>query len=198
VVPHLAEHDKVGDIAKFKQEVFKADPKRFADALTEEEGVYLDHFKVQKLDPSPLNETQIKEARTYFGGNQEAFEQYTNFQARSQLITRYALSDPRMLAYLGELYRTSRDLNPVQFVGERIQQVATGEEAFTGQETGRVRPAIELAVAYGLGKWSTSYSGRPSSPDRLTCVFHLARRRAGHQSLTRAGSCRQVPSTTRS
>lgn len=122
------------------------------------------HFKTQKFDPSRLNEVQIKEARPFFGDNKDAFEQYANYQARSQLITRYALSDPRVVAYLGELYRTSRDLNPVHFVGERLQQVATGEEAFTGEETGRVRPALELAAAYGLGKLANVLLGKAVEP----------------------------------
>ena len=164
VLPHLAELDKPGTIANWKQEVFKKDPTRFADALTEDEGAYLDHFKVQKLDPSRLNEVQIKEARTLFGDNKDAFEQYTNYQARSQLIFRYALNDPRTIAYLGELYRTTRDLNPTHFVGERLQQVATGEEAFTGEQTGRLRPTLELAAAYGLGKLANVLIGKALEP----------------------------------
>src|SRR4051812_45083059 len=86
-----AELDKPGTIAKWKQNVFKKDSKRFSDALSEEEGAYLDHFKVQKLDPNRLNAVQIEEAHTLFGDNKEAFDQYANYQARSQLIFRYAL-----------------------------------------------------------------------------------------------------------
>jgi hypothetical protein len=164
VLPQLAEREKVADIAKFKQEVFKADPKRFADSLTEEEGIFLDRFKAQRLDPSRLNETQVKEARSLFGDNKDAFEQYANYQARSQLIFRYAMSDPNMKAYVGDLYRLARDVNPVHFVGERLQQVATGEEALTGQETGRVRPALELAAAYGLGKLANFLLGKAVEP----------------------------------
>jgi hypothetical protein len=52
------------------------------------------------------------------------------------------------------LYRFTRDFNPLQYFGERVWQVGSGKEMFTGQEVSRTTAAAELAIGVIVGKIS--------------------------------------------
>ena len=70
-----------------------------------------------------------------------------NYENRRRIVARYVLTYPATIAYEMLLYRTTRDVIPPLFVAERVYEVITGKEAFTGEEASRIRATVDLALA---------------------------------------------------
>jgi len=101
-----------------------------------------------------------------FADAADPLDAYANWRNRQTIITNYALTDRDTVAYLGALYRATRDVfNPAHFAGERAYRVATGKEAFTGEHTGRLQPALELVTAWALAKLTSFVVGRALQPE---------------------------------
>jgi hypothetical protein len=69
-------------------------------------------------------------------------------------------------------YRTTRDLHPGAFTVERIKQITTGKEMFTGEDVSRVGAGAELLLAFALlkGMKRLSRLGVDDSIDDLTAA----------------------------
>jgi len=75
-----------------------------------------------------------------------------NLSTRRRMLYILLFQDQAFSEYATDLYRVSRDFNPLHFAAERGIQIGTGVEAITGQEVNRVRAAGEFVVYLALLK----------------------------------------------
>ncbi len=76
----------------------------------------------------------------------------SNYRTRRRMLFILLFQNQAFSQYVTDLYRVSRDLNPLHFAAERGIQVGTGREAITGQEVSRVRAGAEFVVYLALIK----------------------------------------------
>jgi hypothetical protein len=188
----LARQHAIGD---WREREFEGQPERFAHALTSEERFFLDHYAAtlgsRVAEPSALSADQVEEARRMFGAMADPLGAYANWRNRQTIIAGYAWTAPDTAAYLGSLYRATRDLvNPPHFLAERGYQAVTGEEAFTGEHTGRLRPIFELAMAWAMVKLTSFVVGRSVVPGRFVTNVRTPGTR------TKGASPAEAPGTT--
>jgi len=75
-----------------------------------------------------------------------------NLSTRRRMLFILLLQDNAFANYVTELYRVSRDLNPVHFAAERGIQIGTGTETITGQKVSRLQAGVEFVVYLALVK----------------------------------------------
>jgi hypothetical protein len=134
-------------------------PQNESAPLDDEENAYLELYTSDAI-PEELrigrgiatvgNLTPEEEQRayTYFmASGPLAKQQFCNYENRRRIVARYVLSHPATVAYEKQLYRLSRDVIPVLFITERVYELITGKEAFTGDEASRIWALVELALA---------------------------------------------------
>ena len=110
--------------------------------------------------PEPLRKSAVASpmwgtsARKRSNGHTNISLPVAPWQSSSSATTRieggsFALcpSHPATVAYEKQLYRLSRDVIPILFVGEHIYELITGKEAFTGDEVSHVWALVELGLA---------------------------------------------------
>jgi hypothetical protein len=137
----------------------KQSPQNEAAPLDDEEMAYMEVYTSDAV-PEPLrigrgianvgNLTPEEEQRAYkyFGANGPlAKQQFCNYENRRRIVAHYVLSHPATVAYEKQLYRLSRDVIPILFLGERVYELITGKEAFTGDDASRVWALVELGLA---------------------------------------------------
>ncbi len=137
----------------------KQSPQNEAAPLDDEEMAYMEVYTSDAV-PEPLrigrgianvgNLTPEEEQRAYkyfFASGPLAKQQFCNYENRRRIVAHYVLSHPATVAYEKQLYRLSRDVIPILFLGERVYELITGKEAFTGDDASRVWALVELGLA---------------------------------------------------
>ncbi len=81
---------------------------------------------------------------------------------RRRILRILTIQNPHFSQYVTELYRVSRDFNPVHFAAERGWQVGSGEESITGVKVSRAQAAAEFVVYLALLK------GAQTAPKAIT------------------------------
>ena len=94
-----------------------------------------------------LTPEEVERASKYFGAGPLAKQQFCNYENRRRIVAHYVLTHPATVAYEKQLYRLTRDVIPILFLGERVYELITGKEAFTGDEASRVWALVELGLA---------------------------------------------------
>ncbi|MGH7436541.1 MAG: hypothetical protein ACRENE_12780 [Polyangiaceae bacterium] len=132
-------------------------PDAMADALDDEERDYLEFFTSPEVptilhigqgiaDPNNLGPEDQKRAEKHFGTGPDARAKLANYENRRRIVAHYALTHPATVAYEMGLYRFSRDAIPPFFIFERVYELITGEEAFTGEQVSRINAAVDLVL----------------------------------------------------
>ena len=98
------------------------------------------------VDANDLTPEQEKRKVQHFGEGAEAKYSFANWETHRRVLAHYCFTHPVTIAYETELYRLTRDLNPVHFVIERAYQLFNGKEMFTEKPVSRIGAAIELAI----------------------------------------------------
>lgn len=157
IIDEILNHPKPGDLASWWAAAGKAHPERMSGALEDEERAYLEFYTSGEVPAvlqigrgvakaGHLDAHDLERAKALFGDGPTSRLKYANYENRRRIVAHYALTHPATIALQIEQYRLVRDVNPVTFVGERIYQLFTGEEAFTGHDISRAAAAVELAA----------------------------------------------------
>lgn len=133
-----------------------------AHPLVEDERNYLEFFASGEVNEvlrvrgianqGNLTSHEREQAAELFKDAPDPLARFANRESRRRIVSHYVRIHPATIQYELELYRLSRDVNPITFLAERIHQVVTGEEAFTGAQASRLGAAAELLVPIVLGK----------------------------------------------
>lgn len=133
-----------------------------AAALVEEEVGYLELFTSHSVEPilrigrgiasvDRLSAEDKELAVKKFGPRSIDLTLFANYENRRRIVAHYAFTHPATVQYELQLYRLTRDLNPVTFIAERIWQTSTGKEAFTGSQASRLWAAVDLLIPMVIG-----------------------------------------------
>jgi hypothetical protein len=154
VLDLIASNPKPADVANAWK---RTDKKAYGIPLDEEEKAYLDLYtsddvpKELKIgrgiaNSGNLDADEQASAKRIFGEGPLARPQFSNPENRRRIIAHYVYTHPATIAYELQLYRTTRDVVPPLFIAERVYELFTGKEAFTGEETSRIWAAVEIAI----------------------------------------------------
>jgi hypothetical protein len=160
VIDGIAQNPKPGDAATWWS---KQDPQMMVGNLDDEEQGYLDLFNSAEVpaelrigrgiaDISTITNEDKEKAKKKFGDRPEALAQWVNWENRRRIMAHYVYTHPATVQYELGLYRLSRDVIPPFFIFERVYELFTGEEAFTGDKVSRVRAAFDLVLAVVIGR----------------------------------------------
>ena len=116
-------------------------------------------------DAGRLTDEEKERARKVFGDDPSALTKFANFENRRRIIAHYVLTHPATIEYEIQLYRLSRDVNPVHFIVERIYEVATGKEMLTEEKISRLAAGADLLIAIVVGR-VLSAAARATAPVR--------------------------------
>lgn len=118
----------------------------YIDVFTSDEVEGPIRMRAGVVDPNRLTADQEKRKAAIFGEGGEAKYLFANWETHRRVVAHYCFTHPVTIAYELELYRLTRDVNPVHFVVERVYQLFAGKEMFTGKPNSRIEAAIELAI----------------------------------------------------
>ncbi len=141
----------------------KQPPNNFADSLDVEETAYLEYFTSTEVDPvfrigrgianvGSLTVEEKERAKKYFGETPDSLFKFVQYENRRRIVAHYVLLHPATIAYELQLYRITRDVVPPLFIGERVYELFTGEEAFTGEKVSRLHAAVDILIVIVLGR----------------------------------------------
>ena len=154
VIDLIADNPKLGDAASAWKRV---DKKTYGIPLEEEEQAYLDLYTSDAVpnelwigrgiaNTGNLDADERANAKRIFGDGPLALAQFPNLENRRRILAHYVYTHPATIAYQLQLYRLTRDVIPPLFIAERVYELFTGKEAFTGQDTSRIWAAVEIAI----------------------------------------------------
>lgn len=135
----------------------KQSPLAMCAPLEEDETNYLDVFTSSDVDKElrigrgiatvgNLSAEDDARVRKHFGDSPDARLKFVNYENRRRIVAHYTIVHPATIAYMMQLYRFTRDTIPIFFIAERVYEVFSGEEAFTGDEASRVRATVDLLL----------------------------------------------------
>jgi hypothetical protein len=157
LVANLERLRKPGAAIDWWNREVRTDRGSWALPLTDAEQGYLEWFsqpdrpvRVRPADADQLSASERQEASQLFGEGPEAIERYVNYENRFRILNHYVNSHPATYQMLMGEYRLGRDVNPTTFFGERIYQISTGREAFTGVPVSRLEAGIDVVLALAL------------------------------------------------
>jgi len=138
-------------------------PQAMSSPLEEEELNYMEVFTSGDVDkelrigrgiatPGSLSAEDKERVKKHFGDAPGAELLFVNYENRRRIIAHYTIIHPATIAYMMQLYRFSRDSVPILFIAERVYELFTGEEAFTGDEASRIRAAVDLLLVIIIGR----------------------------------------------
>ena len=93
-----------------------------------------------------MTPTSEANAKRIFGDGPLALAQFPTSKTGAASLAHYVYTHPATIAYQLQLYRLTRDVIPPLFIAERVYELFTGKEAFTGQDTSRIWAAVEIAI----------------------------------------------------
>ncbi|MDH6147464.1 hypothetical protein OKW46_001386 [Paraburkholderia sp. WSM4179] len=155
VLDAIADHPRPNDLATWWS---RQDRDQMAAApLEDEEQAYLDVYTSDSVprelrigqgiaDPITLTSEDLERARRLFGDSFAQRTQFCNRENRRRIVAHYIYTHPATIAYALNLYRLTRDVVPPLFILERIYELFSGEEAFTGTKISRINAAVDLAI----------------------------------------------------
>jgi hypothetical protein len=134
------------------------DKRSMTGPLDDEEQAYLEVFTSTQVDqvlriglgiatPGNLTAEQREKAKSLFGDVAGAPLMFVNYENRRRIVAHYATTHPATIRYEMGLYRLTRDSIPPVFLAERIYELFTGKEAFTGADVSRLQAGAEILVA---------------------------------------------------
>lgn len=118
----------------------------YIDVYTSDDVAPALQMRAGVVDANDLTAEQEQRKLKLFGEGSEAKHLFANWETHRRVVAHYCFTHPATIAYELELYRLTRDLNPVHFVIERVYQLFSGEEMFTDKPVSRIEAAIELAI----------------------------------------------------
>lgn len=140
----------------------RLEPSETAHPLFGDEKDYLEFFSSEDVEDvlrvrgtanqGNLSDEQRKAAMELFKGAADPLVRFANRENRRRIVSHYVRIHPATIRYELGLYRFSRDATLVGFVAERIYELFSGEEAFTGESASRVGAAAELLVPIVIGR----------------------------------------------
>jgi hypothetical protein len=154
VIDLIASNPKPGDTASAWKRTNKKD---YGVPLDDEEQAYLDLYTSDAVPKDlrigrgianigNLDADEQASAKRIFGDGPLAKRQFSNLENRRRIVAHYVYTHPVTIAYELQLYRTTRDVVPPLFLAERVYELITGKEAFTGDKTARIWAAVEIAI----------------------------------------------------
>jgi hypothetical protein len=160
IIDGIREHPKPGDTAAWWS---KQPHSLWSKELDPEEQAYMLLFTSDKVppefhigrgiaDPNRLSSEDKEKARQMFGDSPTALREWTNRENRRRIVAHYIFTHPATIQYQLELYRLSRDVNPVHYLVERFHQLIAGKEAFTGNRTSRMGAVVDIVVPIVIGR----------------------------------------------
>jgi len=147
----------VGDIRRLGKELNSSPAKQIAK-LTDEE-LQLLRLIGGTAHGTPWTESTLsselrKDADEDFGflAPPYRYRVQASLSTRRRMLFILLFQNQGFSDYVTDLYRVSRDFNPVHFAAERGIQVGTGVETITGREVSRIRAGGEFVVYLALLK----------------------------------------------
>jgi hypothetical protein len=186
VIDGIADHPKPGDAATWWSH---QDRLIMAGSLDPEEMAYLTLFTSTDVPPvlrigrgiadaTNLTQEEKERAKKHFGGGPAAMPQFINYENRRRIIAHYVFTHPATVQYELALYRLTRDVIPPLFLAERVYELFSGEEAFTGDKVSRLRAGVDLLLAIVLTRVLKAAAGanapvRPPSTALTDPIYDL-------------------------
>jgi hypothetical protein len=186
VIDGIADHSKPGDTASWWSQQGKLS---MAGNLDPEETAYLELFTSTDVpqalrigrgiaDITNLTQEEKDRAKKHFGEGPGAIGQFVNYENRRRIIAHYVYTHPATIQYELGLYRLTRDVIPPLFLAERVYELFTAEEAFTGEKVSRLRAGADLLVAIVLARVLKAAAGanapvRPQSTPLTDPIYDL-------------------------
>jgi hypothetical protein len=102
--------------------------------------------------PNTLTDVERQHAAQMFGDSLEGMTLFAFRETRLRIVKHHVFLHPLMIQYYGALYRLFRDVNPAHFTVERVYEIGTGREMFTGIPVSRGWAAVELMIPIVLGR----------------------------------------------
>ena len=154
ILDEIRSRPRPGDLARWWGQ---RPPRESIAVLDDEESGYLEVFTSSEVASvvrigrgiatlNTLDDESRERAAKHFGTGPGALGMFVNYENRRRIVAHYVLTHPATVQYEIELYRLSRDVVPPLFIAERIYEVLTGKEAFTGDKISRLRAGVELLV----------------------------------------------------
>ena len=153
----------VGDIQHLGEEL-NSDPAHRVSPLTDDELLLLRLLSGAEHGTPWTEETLSENLRSRAEEDFSLLAPPYRYRAQANLSTRrrllyiLLLKNEAFSQYATDLYRLSRDVNPIHFAAERGWQIGSGHETITGEEVSRFRAAAEFARVPGAHKGG---AGRP-------------------------------------
>jgi hypothetical protein len=155
IIDAIVDHPRPNDLATWWSHQDRA--QMAAATLEDEEQTYLEVYTSDAVPPEQrvgrgiavpgtLTGDDLERARRLFGDSPALRIQFCNWENRRRIVAHYVYTHPATIAYQLQLYRLSRDVIPPLFIAERIYELFTGEEAFTGTNISRIQAAVDLAI----------------------------------------------------
>jgi hypothetical protein len=158
----------IGDVQALGKELY-SDARHEVGKLTDNELELLKLLGGPQYG-SPWTETTLSpwlqdEAQKRYAGLGAAYRNraMATLATRRRILHLLAFNSSGFSNYVTELYRVSRDVNPIHFAAERVLQVGTGTETITGQQVSRWRAGGEFVVYLALLK---GYQAGPAAITR--------------------------------
>lgn len=186
VIDGIVDHPKPADAASWWSQ---QDKLAMAGGLDQEETAYLEFFTSTDVPPAlrigrgiaditNLTKEDAERAKKYFGDGPANTSQFVNYENRRRIIAHYVYTHPATIQYELGLYRLTRDVIVPLFLAERVYELFTGEEAFTGEKISRVRAGVDLLVAIVLARVLKAAAGlnapvRPPSKPLTDPIYDL-------------------------
>jgi hypothetical protein len=156
----IADKPKPGDTATAWKRLNKRD---YGTPLDDEEQAYLDLFTSDMVptelkigrgiaNPGNLDAEEKASAKRIFGDGLLALVQFSALENRRRIVAHYVYTHPATIAYEMQLFRLTRDVVPPLFLAERVYELFTGKEAFTGDNVSRIMAAVDLAIPVVAGR----------------------------------------------
>lgn len=183
VIEKILELQRPGDVADWFGDA-RRKPQSLSESLSEMEEAYIDFYTSDEVDrvlrigrgratATNLSKEERERARKLFGDGPGHIVSFVNFENRRRIVAHYVLTHPATVAYQLQLYRTTRDAILPLFVAERIYELFTGEEAFTGESVSRGRAVVDIVLIVVIGaalkgakRYSQSAGSQPPGPRR--------------------------------
>lgn len=161
IIKEIEKHPKPYDLGQWWADERDRDPTSWSEPLEADELRYIEVFSAPNMEPimrfrgtvspSSLTDDEKEKAKDVFGDGATALSRYCNRENRRRIVAHYVYHHPATVNYELELYRMSRDANPVAFSFERGWQMVRGEEIFTHSAVSRLTAAAELVIPMLIG-----------------------------------------------
>jgi len=160
VLDQIVRTPKPADLALWWKE---QSPATTATALDADENDYLEFFTSNSVEPifrigqgiasqGNLTDERRAKAAEVFKGSATSVTQFINRENRRRIVAHYVWTHPATVQYELGLYRLTRDSNPIAFLAERFYELFSGKEAFTGDDSSRIKAAVDLLIPLAISR----------------------------------------------